>query len=79
MPFRSAYKISGSIVAYCIANGEVLETLPLEKYKEYSELFEEDLYDDIDLYTCVNKRNSVGGTSVKSIEQQIKYVREKLG
>ena len=78
MPFRSAYKISGSIVAYCIANGEVLETLPLEKYKEYSELFEEDLYEDTDLYTCVNKRNSVGGTSVKSIEQQIKYVREKL-
>ena len=75
MPFRSAYKISGSIVAYCIEKGEVLETLPLEKYKEYSELFEQDLYDDIDLYTCVNKRNSVGGTSVQSIEQQIKYVR----
>ena len=78
MPFRSAYKISGSIVAYCIANGEVLETLPLEKYKEYSDLFEQDLYEDIDLYTCVNKRNSVGGTSVQSIEQQIKYVKEKL-
>ena len=75
MPFRSAYKISGSIVAYCIEKGEVLETLPLEKYKEYSELFEQDLYEDIDLYTCVNKRNSVGGTSVQSIEQQIKYVR----
>ena len=78
MPFRSAYKISGSIVAYCIANNEVLETLPLEKYKEYSELFEQDLYDDIDLYTCVNKRNSVGGTSVRSIEQQIKFVKEQL-
>ena len=78
VPFRSAYKISGSIVAYCIDNGEVLETLPLEKYKEYSDLFEEDLYHDIDLYTCVNKRNSVGGTSVQSIEQQIKYVKEKL-
>ncbi len=78
MPFRSAYKISGSIVAYCIENNEVLETLPLEKYKEYSDLFEEDLYEDIDLYTCVNKRNSVGGTSVQSIEQQIKYVRGLL-
>ncbi len=78
MPFRSAYKISGSIVAYCIANNEVLETLPLEKYKEYSDLFEQDLYDDIDLYTCVNKRNSVGGTSVHSIEQQIKFVKEQL-
>ncbi len=78
MPFRSAYKISGSIVAYCIANNEVLETLPLEKYKEYSDLFEQDLYDDIDLYTCVNKRNSVGGTSVRSIENQIEYVKKQL-
>ena len=78
MPFRTAYKISGSIVAYCIEHGEVLETLPLEKYKEYSDLFEQDVYEDIDLYTCVNKRNSVGGTSVQSIEQQIKFVREKL-
>ena len=78
MPFRTAYKISGSIVAYCIESGEVLETLPLEKYKEYSDLFEQDVYEDIDLFTCVNKRNSVGGTSVQSIENQIKYVREKL-
>ena len=77
MPFRTAYKISGSIVAYCIDNGYVLETLPLEKYREFSELFEEDLYGEIDLYNCVNKRSSVGGTSVPSIESQIEYVRRK--
>ena len=75
MPFRSAYKISGSIVAYCIAHDQVLETLPIEVYKEFSEVFEEDLYEDIDLLTCVNKRNSVGGTSVPSIERQIDCVR----
>ena len=77
MPFRAAYKISGSIVAYCIEHGTVLESLPLETYKEFSELFEADLYEDIDLCTCVNKRNSVGGTSVQSIETQINYVRRK--
>ena len=78
LPFRSAYKISGSIVAYCIENKLILETLPLEKYKEYSDLFENDVYDDIDLSTCVNKRVSVGGTSVESVEMQIKYVKEKI-
>ena len=78
LPFRSAYKISGSLVAYCIENKTILEDLPLEKYKEYSELFEEDVYDDIDLTTCVNKRVSVGGTSVESVEMQIKFVKEKL-
>ena len=78
MPFRSAYKISGQLVAKCIADGCVLETLPLETYKQYSDLFAEDLYQDIDLLTCVQKRISEGGTSVQSVEAQIAYVKERL-
>ena len=78
MPFRSAYKIAGSMVAKCISEGTVLEELPLEVYKEYSELFEQDVYTDIDLYTCVEKRISVGGTSIGSVEAQINYVKEIL-
>ena len=78
MPFRSAYKISGQIVAQCIREGLVLETLPLAEYQKYSELFTEDLYHDIDLLTCVEKRISEGGTSVSSVEAQIAYVKENL-
>lgn len=77
MPFRSAYKIAGEIVGLCIREGCVLETLPLSRYKEYSDLFEDDLFGEIDLAVCVNRRTSAGGTSVQSIEQQICYVREK--
>ena len=78
LPFRSAYKISGQLVALCIANNTVLEELPLSTYKEYSDLFEEDLYQDIDLVTCVEKRISEGGTSTASVKAQIAYVREVL-
>ena len=78
LPFRSAYKISGQIVARCIADGLVLETLPLDAYKSYSDLFDEDLYNEIDLNTCVEKRISEGGTSVGSVEAQIKFVRGKI-
>ncbi len=78
MPFRSAYKISGQLVARCIAEGCVLETLPLETYRQYSDLFGEDLYQDIDLLNCVQKRISEGGTSVQSVEAQIAYVKEQL-
>lgn len=77
LPFRSAYKISGSIVADCIKSGDVLETLTLDKYKTYSDLFDNDVYDDISLETCVNKRISEGGTSVASVEAQIKYIKGK--
>ncbi len=78
MPFRTAYKIVGQIVAQCIAENCVLDELSLEKYKEHSELFEEDLYGEISLETCVSKRISQGGTSVGSVENQVAYVRKEL-
>ncbi len=78
LPFRSAYKISGQIVAKCIAEGKILETLTLEEYKEFSELFEDDIFEEISLETCVSKRISEGGTSVESVEKQIGFVREQL-
>ena len=79
MPFRSAYKISGQLVAKCIQDGCVLEELPLETYKQHSDLFDNDLYEDIDLVTCVEKRISEGGTSTASVKAQIAYVKEVLG
>ena len=75
LPFRSAYKISGQLVALCIERNTVLEDLPLETYKEFSPLFAEDVYADIDLFTCVEKRISEGGTSVASVKKQIEYVK----
>ena len=62
-----------------MAEGQVLETLPLETYREFSPLFDEDLYREIDLKTCVEKRISEGGTSEASVEKQIAYVRTVLG
>ncbi len=78
MPFRSAYQISGQIVARCIREGKVLETLSLEDYQSYSDLFEKDVFEEIDLLNCVEKRISEGGTSVASVEKQIAYVKERL-
>ena len=78
LPFRSAYKISGQIVAKCIADGQVLETLPLDVYQTFSPLFGDDLFQDIDLTTCVEKRISQGGTSAASVKSQIAYVKERM-
>ena len=78
LPFRSAYKISGQLVATCIQQNTVLENLTMDIYKHYSDLFEEDLYKEIDLKTCVQKRISEGGTSVESVESQILYVTQML-
>ena len=78
LPFRSAYKISGELVAYCIAHNTVLEKLPLETFRTFSDLFDDGVYDAIDLTNCVTRRVSYGGTSVPSVEAQITWVTQQL-
>ena len=78
LPFRSAYKISGGIVADCIARNLVLETYPLEDYRKRSPLIGEDVYEAVDLTACVEKRISAGGTSVSSVEEQIAFVKTQI-
>ena len=78
LPFRSAYKISGQIVAECIRTNQVLETLPLSEYSKYWDQFDEDLYEAIDLVNAAEKRTSKGGTSRVSIREQIELVNQKL-
>ncbi|MDY5983691.1 MAG: argininosuccinate lyase [Anaeroplasma sp.] len=75
MAFRDAYKISGSLVAYCIDKNIVLEDVPLEVFKEYSTLFDMDVYPEIDIERCTFKRTSQGASAIESVEAQIKALR----
>ena len=77
-PFRDAYKITGEIVRLCIENNLTLETLPIEKYKEFSSKFEEDIFEAINLKTCVMQRKVEGGPAPESVKAQIEYVRNKI-
>ena len=78
LAFRTAYKISGSLVAKCIAENRVLEELTLSEYRAFCELIDEDVYGEIALETCVNKRISEGGTGKASQEKQIALMKEFL-
>ncbi|WP_105301955.1 argininosuccinate lyase [Anaerococcus marasmi] len=78
LSFRDAHHISARLVKYAMEKNLCLEDLPLEIYKNESDLFEEDIYQAIDLYTSVNKRDSLGGPSEKEVLRQIAYVKEKL-
>ena len=75
MAFRDAYKISGSLVAYCIDKNIVLEDVPLEVFKEYSNLFDMDVYPEINIERCTFKRTSQGASAIESVEAQIKALR----
>ena len=76
MPFRTAYKIVGSIVAYCIANDTTLDKMTLAEYQSFSDVFSEDIFRAIDLDTCVAGRAVIGGPARESVMSQIKAVRK---
>lgn len=78
MPFRDAYKITGTLVAECIQKNTVLEELPLEDYRAMTELFDEDVYDAISLDTCVRERKSEGGPSPEAVAVQISLAESEL-
>ena len=78
MPFRDAYKITGTLVHTCIEMGCTLETLPLEEYRKLTEVFDNDVYDAISLDTCVMQRKAAGGPAPESVKAQIEYVKARI-
>ena len=71
MPFRDAYTVTGHLVAQCTAAGKTLEELTLSELKAASDLFEEDVYDALNLENCMALRNSYGGPAVAETTRQI--------
>ena len=78
VPFRTAYKIVGTLVGRCVKAGITLDEITLEEYKSCSEVFDSDLYEAISLETCIRTRISKGGTGYESVKEQIAYVTEAL-
>ena len=78
MPFRSAYKIVGTIVGDCVKKGITLDEYPLEEYKKYADIFDNDLYQEISMETCIKKRISKGSTGYESVKEQLLYVKDFL-
>ena len=79
LPFRDAYKATGELVALCIDKNLTLETLSLDEYKKICDLFDDGVYQAINLEKCVADRLVVGGPSIQSVENQIKYARNIIG
>ena len=78
MPFRKAHETTALLVRSCVAAGLVsIGELPLEKLKEKSELFEEDIYAELKPETCVNKRKTSGGPAPEELRRQIAELRSR--
>ena len=79
LPFRTAYKITGTLVALCIEKNTTLEQLPIEEYKKLCVTFDNDVYDAISLDTCVMQRGVDGGPAPDAVKRQIAELEGRLG
>ena len=78
IPFREAYQLVGRIVKCCLEEGILLRDIPLEKWKQFHQLFEEDIYQKLLPSSVVESRLSDGGTGFQRVEEQLFLWREKL-
>ena len=74
MAFRNAHEIVGKIVLHCIDKDIAIDDLSMEEFKNFSPIFEEDIYNAIDLLTCVEERSVIGGPSSLSVKMQIEVL-----
>ena len=79
LAFRDCHEIIGKLVLHCIQTGRALEDLPLSELKQFSEVFEEDIYENIDIKTCIKAKKSYGSTSYESVKTQLSEIKEKMG
>ena len=80
MPFRDAHKVIGELVVFCISKNIAIDDLKIDELKNFSELFDEDVYEEISLKTCVEKRLTAGGCSetsvLKTIAEEKKFLEK---
>ena len=78
VPFRDAHGIIGRIVLYCIERGIAIDDMSLEELKAICPIFEEDIYQEISMETCVNNRLTVGAPGKKAMEEVIAKEKDYL-
>ena len=79
MPFRDAYKTVGRLVGECVKRDCALSDLTLPELRAHSELFEADVYEAIDLKTCVRGRKAPGGPAPEEVSRQIAAIEAFIG
>jgi argininosuccinate lyase len=76
IPFRETHAIAGKAVRAALESQLGLEQMPLEAYQALSPAFEADVYQVFDPLSSIQKRNAIGGTSLQSVQNQIKQIKE---
>ena len=78
IPFREAHEITGKIVRHCIEHDLRLPELTLEEYRAFSDSFDRDVFETINLDTAISRRDHIGGTAPSRVRAALRKARRRL-
>lgn len=78
IPFRDCHEIIGKIVLYCIGKGIAIEDMSMEEFKSFSPEFDDDIYEKIDIRSCIKAKKSKGSTSFESVKKQLEDIEKNI-
>lgn len=78
LEFRKAHEVIGRIVVYAIDCGKELGDLTLEECRQFSALFDQDLFDEISLESSLAGKKQIGGTAPDQVCREIIRAKELL-
>lgn len=79
LPFRQAHEVIGKTVLYCIQQHKFLLDLSIEEFKQFSELFDDKIYEILQPEHVVDARNVYGGTASNQVNEAIGRAEQTLG
>jgi argininosuccinate lyase len=78
VPFRTAHSVISGLVRSCEENGLTLTDLALEDFKRFSDLFESDILQTVQIQNAVLNRKIPGAPSPKFVTAEIKKMKKTL-
>ena len=76
--FRDAHKVVGELVAHCLNENKALLDLTLEELKQFHPAFEQDVFDDLSMISCVEKRKIPGAPAPEMVQRAIDAAKKAL-
>ena len=77
MPFRQAHNTVSKLGEYAVANRKSFRELSLSEYRDFSPLFDKDVY-NITLESSIAARDVVGGTAPNQVEAALRKAKKSL-
>ncbi|MCM1367795.1 MAG: argininosuccinate lyase [Roseburia sp.] len=78
VPFRSAHKITGKIVLYCIENNKTLQNMTVDEYREFSPLFDDGILSAVNAENAIARRKCIGGCAPDEVQRQIDFLQKAV-